>query len=151
MSETTEAARLVTTASLFPARVIATDAALALIAELTAQYGPVLFHQSGGCCDGSSPMCYRKSEFMVGERDIWLGEIDGADFYMSAAQFEYWLRTQLIIDVVPSIGGMFSLENGRGVRFFSRARVFTDTEVAALGQADLSRRPTTPMQMESTT
>lgn len=154
MIDTAEGTRPVTVASsadLRPVRVIATEAALALIAEITAQYGPVLFYQSGGCCDGSSPMCYKQSEFIIGERDVWLGEIGGSDFYISAAQFEYWHRTQVIVDVVPSIGGMFSLESGRGVRFFSRARIITDTEFAALERTARPRRPITRMQMESTT
>ena len=116
-------------------RVAATPAALALIAELTAEYGPVLFHQSGGCCDGSSPMCFAVGDFIVGDRDVRLGEIGGADFYISAPQFAYWKHTQLIIDVVPGRGGMFSLENGEGVRFLVRSRLFTDEEFAALRAA----------------
>ena len=113
-------------------RVIATDAALDLIAELRRDYGALLFHQSGGCCDGSSPMCYAVSDFMIGDADVLLGEIGGAPFYMSAAQFEYWRHTQLIIDVVLGRGGMFSLENGREKRFLTRSRLFTDAEAAAI-------------------
>lgn len=113
-------------------RVLATDAALALIAELRADYGPTLFHQSGGCCDGSSPMCYPQGDFLIGDSDVLMGEIGGAPFYMSRAQFDYWKHTQLIIDVVPGRGGMFSLENGRDVRFLTRSRVFTEEEEAAL-------------------
>jgi len=113
-------------------RVLATDAALKLIATLTADHGPLLFHQSGGCCDGSSPMCYPQGDYIVGDRDVRLGEIGGAPFYMSPSQFDYWKHTQLIIDVVPGRGGMFSLENGRDVRFLTRSRLFTDDEVDRL-------------------
>lgn len=113
-------------------RVTATPEALDLIAALTAENGALLFHQSGGCCDGSSPMCYPRDDFMTGDSDVQLGEIGGAPFYMSRSQFDYWKHTQIIIDVVPGKGGMFSLENGRGVRFLTRSRVFTDDEVTAL-------------------
>ena len=114
------------------AQVTATPAAVALIGNLRAKHGAVLFHQSGGCCDGSSPMCYPQNDFIVGDRDVLLGEIGGAPFYISAPQFEYWKHTQLIIDVVDGRGGMFSLENGEGVRFLTRSRLFTDEEVDAL-------------------
>ena len=113
-------------------RVIATDAALALIAKLANQHGPLMFHQSGGCCDGSAPMCYPAGEFRVGLSDVKLGDIGGVPFYMSGPQFEYWKHTQLIIDVVPGRGGMFSLEGPEGLRFLTRSRLFTDDEVAAL-------------------
>jgi uncharacterized protein (DUF779 family) len=113
-------------------RVTATPAAEALVTALTAENGPILFHQSGGCCDGSSPMCYPRSDFMTGDSDVQLGEIAGAPFFMSRSQFEYWKHTQIIIDVVPGKGGMFSLENGRGVRFLTRSRVYTDEEVGQL-------------------
>lgn len=117
-------------------RVIATPAALALIAELQAKHGPALmFHQSGGCCDNSSPNCYLPTDLTVGPYDLKLGEIGGVPFYMGAAQYEYWKHTQLIIDVVPGRGGMFSLENGEGVRFLVRSRLFTDEEFAALSAA----------------
>jgi len=114
------------------AQVIATPAAVQLIQSLRARHGAVLFHQSGGCCDGSSPMCYPQNDFIVGDRDVELGEIGGAPFYISAPQFEYWKHTQLIIDVVEGRGGMFSLENGEGVRFLTRSRLFTDEEIDAL-------------------
>ena len=113
-------------------QVIATRVAIDLIEKLRAKHGPVLFHQSGGCCDGSSPMCYPVSDFIVGDRDVRLGEIAGAPFYISAAQFEYWKHTQLIIDVVAGQGGMFSLENGTGQRFLTRSRLYTDAEAANL-------------------
>lgn len=113
-------------------QVKATLSALQLIERLRAKHGALLFHQSGGCCDGSSPMCYPQDDFIVGDRDVLLGEIGGAPFYISPSQFEYWKHTQLIIDVVNGRGGMFSLENGEGVRFLVRSRLFTDEELAAL-------------------
>jgi uncharacterized protein (DUF779 family) len=106
-----------------PDRVTATPAALDLIAELTAEYGPIMFHQSGGCCDGSSPMCYPVGEFILGDQDVKLGEIGGAAFYIGAAQYEVWRHTELIIDVVKGRGGMFSLDNGRERRFLTRSVV----------------------------
>jgi uncharacterized protein len=118
-------------------RVDATPAALELIESLRAKHGPVMFHQSGGCCDGSSPMCYPLGEFLVGGSDVKLGEIGGAPFYMSASQFAYWQHTKLIIDVVPGRGGMFSLENGEGVRFLTRSRVYTDDELATLAPVEI--------------
>lgn len=117
-----------------PARVLATDTPLALIAVLADEFGPLLFHQSGGCCDGSSPMCYPRDEFLVGDADVCLGEIGGMPFYMSRSQFGYWRHTQLTIDVVAGRGGMFSLENGREVRFLTRSRVFDDAEEALLAE-----------------
>lgn len=113
-------------------RVSATPAALALIDTLTGKHGPLLFHQSGGCCDGSAPMCYPRGEFQTGDADILLGEIGGQPFYMSKAQFAYWEHTHLIIDVVPGRGGMFSLEGPEGLRFLTRSRLYTDEEWAAL-------------------
>jgi uncharacterized protein (DUF779 family) len=118
-----------------PLQVMATLPALQLIQTLRARHGPVLFHQSGGCCDGSSPMCFPVGDFIVGDRDVQLGEIGGAPFYISPSQFEYWKHTQLIIDVVPGRGGMFSLENGEGVRFLVRSRLFTDEEYLSLERA----------------
>ena len=117
-------------------RVVATPAALALLAELQAEYGPVLFHQSGGCCDGSSPMCYPSGEFRTGESDIRLGEVSGAPVYIGRAQGEAWAHTQLILDVVKGRGGMFSLDNGREVRFLTRGRVFSEQERARLDAVD---------------
>lgn len=103
--------------------VSATPAAIALLREIVADHGPVLFHQSGGCCDGSSPMCYPAGEFIVGDRDVKLGEIDGAPFYIGAEQAAAWGGTDLMIDVVPGRGGMFSLDNGREKRFLVRSEV----------------------------
>ena len=114
------------------AKVLSTPAADALIERLREKHGPVLFHQSGGCCDGSSPMCYPKGDFIVGDEDVKLGEINGAPFYMSPSQYEYWKHTQLIIDAVEGRGGMFSLDNGEGVRFLTRSRLFSDEEIAQL-------------------
>jgi len=116
-----------------PSRVEATPAALAFIAEIAAEHGPILFHQSGGCCDGSSPMCYPQSDFIIGDRDVLLGDIGGVPVYIGAAQFEAWRRTRLIIDVVPGRGGMFSLDNGRERRFLTRSRALTAQELEALG------------------
>jgi uncharacterized protein (DUF779 family) len=115
-----------------PPRVVATEAALDLIARLVAKHGPLLFHQSGGCCDGSAPMCYPRGDLLIGDGDKLLGEIGGQPFYIGLAQFGYWRHTQLVIDVVPGRGGMFSLEGVEGVRFLTRSRVFTDEEHAAL-------------------
>jgi uncharacterized protein len=113
-------------------RVVATPAAVELIGKLVAEHGPVLFHQSGGCCDGSAPMCFPQGEFMVGGSDVKLGAIADVPFYMSESQFEYWQHTQLIIDCVPGNGGMFSLERPTGLRFLTRSRLFDDTESAWL-------------------
>jgi uncharacterized protein (DUF779 family) len=108
---------------------------VALMEKLRTKYGPLMFHQSGGCCDGSSPMCYPQGEFITGDSDVLLATIEGAPFYMSKPQFEYWKHTQLILDVVPGRGGMFSLEGPEGLRFLIRSRVFTDAEIAALRAA----------------
>src|SRR6476660_1826274 len=110
-------------------RVLVTDAALKLIDKLIRAHGALMFHQSGGCCDGSSPMCYPAGDFRVGPQDVLLGEIAGCSFYIGAAQFEYWQHTQLIIDVVPGRGSGFSAEAPEGVRFLTRSRVLTDDEV----------------------
>jgi uncharacterized protein (DUF779 family) len=113
-------------------RVLATDAALAFIKEIQQDHPHILFHQSGGCCDGSSPMCYPADEYIVGDNDVKLGEIGGVPVYISASQFEVWKHTQLIIDVVPGRGGMFSLDNGRERRFLTRSRLFTGGEACAI-------------------
>ncbi|EZH65547.1 hypothetical protein DH09_18165 [Bacillaceae bacterium JMAK1] len=113
-------------------KVIATDATITLIDQLEAKHGPVIFHQSGGCCDGSSPMCFLQSEFKPGKHDYYLGDLGHAPFYISKDQYEYWKHTQLIIDVVKGRGGMFSLENPTGKRFLVRSRVFTNEERQAL-------------------
>jgi uncharacterized protein (DUF779 family) len=109
-------------------RVSATPAAQALIERLRAVHGPLMFHQSGGCCDGSAPMCFALGEFQTGDADVCLGEIAGAPFYMSRAQFAYWEHTHLIIDAVQGNGGMFSLERPTGLRFITRSRLYDDAE-----------------------
>ncbi len=113
-------------------KVSATPAALDLLAEIAAEHGPVLFHQSGGCCDGSAPMCYPLGEFKVGERDVLLGEIEGCPVYIGGQQFERWKHTQLVIDVVKGRGSGFSVEAPEGVRFLTRSRVFSDGELSEL-------------------
>lgn len=120
--------------------VVMTAPAAELLASLQKRHGPVMFHQSGGCCDGSSPMCYPLGDFLVGDRDVLLGVldvegVDGVPVWISGPQYEAWKHTQLIIDVVPGRGGGFSLEAPDGVRFLSRGRVFTDDEQAALAAA----------------
>lgn len=114
------------------ARVLVSDKAKQIIDELREQHGTLMFHQSGGCCDGSSPMCFPKGELMLNETDIWLGNIHGCHFYMSHDQFEYWKHTQLILDVVPGRGASFSLEIPMGIRFVIKSRMFTDTELNQL-------------------
>ena len=113
------------------ARVDLTEAARAVLDDLVQRNGPVMFHQSGGCCDGSSPMCFPRGEFRVGAADVLLGRV-GADvpFWMSADQYEYWKHTFLTIDVVPGRGSGFSLEAPEGVRFLIRSRLLTDAELA---------------------
>jgi uncharacterized protein (DUF779 family) len=109
-------------------RVIITPEAANVVDLLRAKNGELIFHQSGGCCDGSSPMCYPKGEFMVGSSDVWLGEVAGCDFYMARDQFEFWQHTELTIDVVPGRGASFSLEIPLGLRFVTKSRIFTYEE-----------------------
>jgi len=123
-----------------PARVAVTDPAAALVRELTAQHGPLMFHQSGGCCDGSAPMCYPVGMFLTGPGDVLLGTLDvGLDdpveVFMSASQFEYWKFTHLTIDVVPGRGAGFSVEGPTGMRFLIRSRMLDEAELAGLGLA----------------
>jgi uncharacterized protein (DUF779 family) len=121
---------------MIPGVLITADAAT-LLARLQDQHGPLMFHQSGGCCDGSSPMCYPQGDFLVGDRDVLLGVLDvggdGVPVWISGPQYETWKHTQLVIDVVPGRGGGFSLEAPEGVRFLSRGRVYTDEEKALVG------------------
>lgn len=125
------------------ARVLITAAAAQLLRQLQARHGPLMFHQSGGCCDGSSPMCYPQGDFLVGDRDVLLGVLDtgeaddgagseGVPVWISGPQFAAWKHTQLVIDVVAGRGGGFSLEAPEGMRFLSRGRTFTDAENAEL-------------------
>jgi hypothetical protein len=109
-------------------RVNVTEAAADVIDRLRARHGALMFHQSGGCCDGSAPMCFPDGEFRIGESDVLLGHIHGCPFYMSADQYEYWKHTHLTVDVVPGRGASFSLEIPLGVRFLIRSRVLSDEE-----------------------
>jgi hypothetical protein len=107
-------------------RVSITPAAQALVEELIRRHGPLMFHQSGGCCDGSAPMCYPEGEFRIGDRDVCLGSIAGCPFYMGADQHSRWAHTHLTVDVVPGRGSGFSLEAPEGVRFIIRSRLLPD-------------------------
>ena len=110
-------------------RILVTEKAKQLIERLKQLHGPLMFHQSGGCCDGSQPMCFNKGEFRIGNNDVCLGEIENCRFYMAADQFAYWKHTQLILDVTPGRGSSFSLEIPLGLRFFIHSRLFTDVEI----------------------
>ncbi|MFP2912209.1 DUF779 domain-containing protein [Pyxidicoccus sp. 3LFB2] len=113
-------------------RVAVTPAAEALLRRLQGVHGPLMFHQSGGCCDGSAPMCFPRGEFRVGQEDVYLGTIVDTPFYISGPQFEYWQHTHLTVDVVPGRGSGFSVEAPEGVRFLIRSRVFEDAEYHTL-------------------
>jgi len=113
-------------------RVLFTPAAAEVIDQLRQAHGPLMFHQSGGCCDGSQPMCYAEGEFKLGRSDVKLGEIHGCSFFMEKSQFKHWKHTQLTIDVKPGRGSSFSLEIPLGLRFLVQSRVFTPEEIAAL-------------------
>lgn len=113
-------------------RISATKEALEVIATLRKRFGPLMFHQSGGCCDGSQPMCFEDGDFKVGDSDIQLGEIDGCPFYMSRDQYEYWKHTHLTLDITPGRGSSFSLEIPMGLRFIIKSRLLTDEEYNAL-------------------
>ncbi|PQJ34884.1 UDP-glucose 4-epimerase [Salinibacter sp. 10B] len=113
-------------------RVRATEDARAVIDQLRERYGPLMFHQSGGCCDGSSPMCFEDGDFRLGDSDVYLGDIHGCPFYMARDQFEYWKHMQLTIDVKDGRGTSFSLEIPLGLRFVVQSRLFTDTELENL-------------------
>ncbi len=121
-----------------------TPEAVAVLRRLVAEHGPLLFHQSGGCCDGSSPMCYPAREFRVGQRDVHLGDVDGVPVYIGGLQFEAWRHTQLLIDVVPGRGSGFSLEAPLGVRFLTRSRVFDAGELRWLDACRLRVGPSDP-------
>lgn len=119
-----------------PARILATTDAEALMQRLTDKHGPLMFHQSGGCCDGSAPMCFPRGEFKVGGQDVLLGHVaSDIPVWIGAAQFEYWRHTQVTIDVVPGRGAGMSLESPEGVRFIVRSRIFDDDENARLEAA----------------
>jgi uncharacterized protein (DUF779 family) len=122
-------------------RVAITADAAELLARLEQRHGPLLFHQSGGCCDGSSPMCYPRGDFKVGESDVYLGDVAETPFYMSASQYEYWKHTHLTVDVVPGRGSGFSVEAPEGVRFLIRSRLLTDDELNAASAEPVTRGP----------
>ena len=113
-------------------RILVTEAAIKLIKKLKLDFGELIFHQSGGCCDGSSPMCFEKNDFKMGSSDVGLGEIEGCEFWMSKDQFEYWKHTQLLIDITPGRGSSFSLEIPLGLRFIVHSRLFTEAELENL-------------------
>ncbi len=113
-------------------RVAVTEAAAKVIDQLREKHGELMFHQSGGCCDGSAPMCFMVGDFMVGSRDVKLGQVHGCDFYMAADQFEFWQNTHLTIDVSEGRGAGFSLEIPLGLRFMTISRLFTDEELENL-------------------
>lgn len=113
-------------------RIVATPAAESLLDELKARHGNLMFHQSGGCCEGSAPMCLKEGEFLVGTSDVKLGEVHGVPFYMAKFQFEYWEHTHLTLDAIPGHGGQFSLEQGTGRHFIIRSRLFSDEELQQL-------------------
>ncbi|MEY4646338.1 MAG: DUF779 domain-containing protein [Aquirufa sp.] len=109
-------------------RVLISDEAQKVVAQLKDRFGPLMFHQSGGCCDGSQPMCFEQGDFKLGQSDVCLGEIADCEFWMSKDQQEYWQYTQLTIDIVPGRGSSFSLEIPMGLRFITKSRLFTDEE-----------------------
>ena len=113
-------------------RVSVTDKAKAVIDQLKQSHGDLMFHQSGGCCDGSAPMCFAKGDFMVGSRDLCLGEIEGCSFYMAADQFEYYKNSHIMVDVTQGRGSSFSLEIPLGLRFMAVSRILTDDELTAI-------------------
>lgn len=113
-------------------RVTATPAAYALIAQLKAEHGEILFHQSGGCCDNSAANCYLPTDLTIGPYDVKLGELDGVPFYIGKQQYDYWKHTQLILDVIDGHGGTFSLEGTSGKAFHTRSRLFTEAEWAEI-------------------
>ena len=119
-------------------RVDVTDDARRVIDQLRETHGPLMFHQSGGCCDGSSPMCFPDGEFRVGGSDVLLGEIHDCPFYISKGQFEHWQDTHLTIDVTPGRGASFSLEIPLGVRFVTKSRLFTDEEKQKLPPVEVA-------------
>jgi len=115
---------------MFVERVSVTEKAKAVINQLKQKHGELMFHQSGGCCDGSAPMCFAKGDFMVGSRDLCLGEIEGCRFYMAADQFEFYRNSHIVVDVAPGRGSSFSLEIPLGLRFMAVSRIFSDDELS---------------------
>ncbi|HWT29388.1 MAG TPA: DUF779 domain-containing protein [Methylophilaceae bacterium] len=117
-------------------RIVATPAAEALLDELRAKHGELMFHQSGGCCEGSAPMCLTAGEFLVGDSDVKIGYVHGVPFYMAKFQFQYWEHTHMTLDAIAGHGGQFSLEQGTGKHFLIRSRLFTDEELADLAPVE---------------
>ena len=117
-------------------RVLITPEAVKVVNQLKERFGELMFHQSGGCCDGSQPMCFEKGEFKTGDSDVLLGEIEGCAFFMSRDQFEYWQHTQLTIGVTPGRGSSFSLEIPMGIRFIVHSRMYTAEEEENLVEVD---------------
>lgn len=109
-------------------RVTISMQAIEIVQQLKAKFGELMFHQSGGCCDGSQPMCFEKGDFILGQSDVCLGIIEGCEFWMSSDQFEYWKHTQLLIDIAPGRGSSFSIEIPLGLRFLTKSRMFTEEE-----------------------
>lgn len=125
-----------------PERVLFTPGASELVRALKLEHGPLIFHLSGGCCEGTAPMCFRRGDFRVGPRDVLLGVVEDCPFYVSAGQFEYWASCQLTVDVTTGGGDSFSLEAASGVRFIVRSRLFSDAEIAELeAKGPLPRGP----------
>lgn len=114
-------------------RILITEEAKEIIDQLKKSHdNDLMFHQSGGCCDGSSPMCFEKGDFIVGASDVWMGKVYGCDFFMNEDQFDYWKHTQLTLDVVQGRGSSFSIEIPLGIRFMIRSRLFTSEELPRL-------------------
>ena len=109
-------------------RVEITDKAVEIIKQLKAKHGELIFHQSGGCCDGSAPMIFEKGDMYLDESDILLGEVEGVNFYMNKDQFEYWKHTHLTVDITEGRGSSFSLEIPLGLRFLIHSRLLTEEE-----------------------
>lgn len=122
-------------------RVLCSTAAVELINELRCKFGPLMFHQSGGCCDGSAPMCFELGDFRIGESDILLGYAEDCPFYMSVDQFEYWKYTQLTLDIVQGRGSSFSLEIPTGKRFIIQSRLFSEEELDELLSNPTQKHP----------
>lgn len=118
-------------------RVTVTEKAIEVIDKLRERHGELMFHQSGGCCDGSAPMCYEKGDFITGSSDVKLGEIHGCEFFMSRDQFEYWKHTHLTIDISPGRGASFSLEIPLGLRFLTKSRIFLEEELEMLTEVTI--------------
>jgi len=119
-------------------RVLISEVAKQILEQLKTEHGELMFHQSGGCCDGSSPMCFQKGELMLNETDVCLGELEGCPFYMSKDQFEYWKHTQLTLDVTKGRGSSFSLEIPLGVRFVIKSQLFTEEELTQMNSVEIA-------------